>query len=464
MEAMIRAVLALTLAAVPAGAVTSASTQAAQKGLKAQRDALRADVENLLSIVPAPDQLQIPTADQQRLGQDGLSQLKTAYKSKRAELTSLDAALAKSMTQERIQEAQQGFPQQKSDMLSLLFSATSSHYFDDQDRFLADKQAELDSRAALHSQLVRRGLSKKQLARIYSYSRQLGSLPDSSSIAKVYDAVGARPVLAQVPAAYVGTGSAPRASGQTVLSGVQVAQFKPYVRATPPAEPPSPDISLASLQPQTASASLLTRLINEVGDAKGRAVQVANAIVDRSRNLVDEKLEAAIVWAESAFNYRAKSDVGAGGLGQLMPGTARGLGVSNVYNIDQNVHGSAVFLRGLLDHFSSPDEQRYMNGLYAWGKTQVEQGRSISDVWNDVFQKTPLGIKNAIAAYNAGSGAIDYYAHGDYRQLPVRHTASAERNGRGYWQTIHYVPSVLHNYFMVVLKATPQAQPQLTAI
>jgi hypothetical protein len=65
-----------------------------------------------------------------------------------------------------------------------------------------------------------------------------------------------------------------------------------------------------------------------------------------------------------------------------------------------------------------------------------------------------MGVKNALAAYNAGPGAISRY--GSYDRLPVKRTEYAEKHNLGYWQTIHYVPGVLRRYFDVVI-ATPGA-------
>lgn len=60
-----------------------------------------------------------------------------------------------------------------------------------------------------------------------------------------------------------------------------------------------------------------------------------------------------LVRAESGFNPNAKSPAGAMGLGQLMPGTARSLGVTNPYDPEQNLEGTAKYLSQQLKKFGS---------------------------------------------------------------------------------------------------------------
>lgn len=81
----------------------------------------------------------------------------------------------------------------------------------------------------------------------------------------------------------------------------------------------------------------------------------APAIERAARNAgIDPRLLAAVVWAESNFRADAVSHAGAIGLAQLMPATARGLGV-DPWNPEQNLAGAARYLRQMSDQFGTLD-------------------------------------------------------------------------------------------------------------
>ena len=87
---------------------------------------------------------------------------------------------------------------------------------------------------------------------------------------------------------------------------------------------------------------------------------------------IDPALLAGLVKQESGFDPNAGSPAGARGLTQLMPGTAAGLGVTNVLDPVQSLDGGAKYLRAQLDAFGGD-------------------------------------VTKALAAYNAGPGAVQRY-------------------------------------------------------
>ena len=123
---------------------------------------------------------------------------------------------------------------------------------------------------------------------------------------------------------------------------------------------------------------------------------------------LDPDLLASVVHAESAGRVHAVSRVGAQGLMQLMPGTAKNLGVRDSFAADQNIAGGTAYLDALLVYYHE-------------------------------------NIALALAAYNAGPAAVDRY-HG----IPP------------YAETRRYVERVIHDFNQRKLREAKR-QPSHTA-
>lgn len=110
-------------------------------------------------------------------------------------------------------------------------------------------------------------------------------------------------------------------------------------------------------KPQSPRYQMNSSPVKGNTDIKVGNQRIAAAISRASRKYnVDEKLIKSVIMQESSFDPMSTSCVGAKGLMQLMPETAREVGVSNPYDIDQNVDGGTKYLKGLLNLYGNNKE------------------------------------------------------------------------------------------------------------
>jgi soluble lytic murein transglycosylase-like protein len=161
----------------------------------------------------------------------------------------------------------------------------------------------------------------------------------------------------------------------------RVAELQAMMGASAPAPAPAAATTafasqLASATAATAPATATTASAGLMGvGASELPADVpfgAEITAAAKKHGIDPALLAGLVKQESGFNPTAGSPAGARGLTQLMPGTAAGLGVTDVLDPIQSLDGGAKYLRQQLDAFGGD-------------------------------------LTRALAAYNAGPGAVQRY-------------------------------------------------------
>jgi soluble lytic murein transglycosylase-like protein len=162
------------------------------------------------------------------------------------------------------------------------------------------------------------------------------------------------------------------AVASSAAAGPRSSDIAEEAKAAPRLQPTVSGRSAAGSSSRSGTPSARSTLQDFRSESSGghpveTAVQKAAAKYNLSPELI-----RSVIRAESNFQADAVSPAGARGLMQLMPETARELGVTNSFDVQQNVDGGARYLRQMLDRFGGD-------------------------------------VKRALAAYNAGPGAVEQY-------------------------------------------------------
>ena len=115
---------------------------------------------------------------------------------------------------------------------------------------------------------------------------------------------------------------------------------------------------------------------------------------------VDPALVRAVIHAESSFNPKATSKHGAQGLMQLMPATAKELGVNNALNSKQNINGGVKYLAQLLADFKG--NTKLATAAYNAGPETVENYNGIPP-----FPETQAFVERVMRYYRSYKNAAN---------------------------------------------------------
>ena len=187
------------------------------------------------------------------------------------------------------------------------------------------------------------------------------------------------------------------------VAPITEAKAKPLVKKT------ASVTATAKAQP-VRTASVRMAMERSMGNFTTGDSKVDSYILESSRRYdIDPLLIYAQMHQESSFKQKALSYKGASGLMQLMPATARRLGVTDIYNPKQNIEGGIKYMRMLLDMFGG-------------------------------------NVALALAGYNAGEGAVLKYG----RQIPP------------YRETQEYVRRISARYSSIINPNLPNIAVKVT--
>jgi soluble lytic murein transglycosylase-like protein len=147
-----------------------------------------------------------------------------------------------------------------------------------------------------------------------------------------------------------------RRAGRECLVGYTLLVLMSSVQIAPSIARANGDLAMTAAASLTSSKTDVRHRSSAASsvrhDLQDRALTFAPFLTEASRVY---QLPVRLLWAvarvESAFNDRARSGVGACGLMQMMPRTAKSMGVARIYDPRQNILGGARYLRVLLNRW-----------------------------------------------------------------------------------------------------------------
>lgn len=289
------------------------------------------------------------------------------------ELLSIKEATGQAKTMEAFRPLEVRFDAWKKQVMSQLFGVKAKA----PDAFLLFSQAQVEAFTIL-DQAKKTALKKDDLKAIDKIKSELGAAPDAETLSRIFDKMG-RFTGAEPAAVMGGDGSF---LGRPLPRYTAMSRFSPDRGLKTNTEVPSPLLGGDRERFAGVEKALLKR---------GFKKDIIGLIINEAiRQKADPLLVLAVVMTESNGKADATSSCGARGLMQIMPATGKGLGVANpdnLYDAQTNVNAGVRFLKQLWARFAdiSMAELAAVNPL------------------------NRVDVKKAVAAYNAGPGAVKKY-------------------------------------------------------
>ncbi|CDI50590.1 transglycosylase SLT domain-containing protein [Clostridium tetani] len=125
----------------------------------------------------------------------------------------------------------------------------------------------------------------------------------------------------------------------------------------------------------------IKEVANLKSDLKSPNKKIDEAVEKAARRFnIDKDLILSVIKQESSFQTDCVSSAGAMGLMQLMPGTAKYLGVSNPYDIEQNINGGTKYLKEMLNMYGNSKELALAAYNSGPGTMQKRGVKSVGDI------------------------------------------------------------------------------------